>query len=179
MHTRLTFEPRQVRSDRKPQPILGAQIDAEGEDFRNEFLALGPRAASAVRAFLKIVADDDLDLDLAWMEPRKPTIAAQVTASQARFIEQAIARSNLDVDQMDIVGTVHTISDFRPLDIEGDGRVWRISLGDAPPPNVRDLNVGDEVRATVSVSTEQRVGGEEVISYTLIEISRLGTPTTG
>lgn len=153
---------------------VGAQSDASATQFRSEFIELGPRAASAVRAFLKIVADDDLDLDLSWQEPLRATAHTHVSAAQARFIEQIIANNKLDADEITVEGIVHTLSDRRPIDLEVDGTLMRVQLGDELPPDINTLNVGDTVRAHISVSTEQRAGGDELITYTLISIARVG-----
>lgn len=153
---------------------VGAQSDPSATQFRAEFLELGPRAASAVRAFLKIVADDDLDIDLSWQEPLRATMRTRVSAAQARFIEQIIANNKLDADEITVQGIVHTVSDRRPIDLEVDGTIWRVQLGDDLPPNITTLNVGDTVSARLSVSIEQRAGGDEAITYTLITIERTG-----
>lgn len=151
----------------------GARADPTAREFREEFVELGPRAASAVRAFLKIVADDDLDVNLSWREPRRPTISAAVTAAQARFLEQVIANNGLDDDEIQVRGVVHTVSDRRPIDLEVDGAPMRVQLGDQLPPDIHTLNVGDAVDARINVSTEQRAGGDEVVTYTLISIERV------
>lgn len=152
---------------------VGATADPTAREFREEFVELGPRAASAVRAFLKIVADDDLDVNLSWREPRRPTISATVTAAEARFLEQVIANNGLDDDELSIRGIVHTLSDRRPIDLEVDGSMMRVQLGDQLPPDIHTLNVGDAVDARVKVTTEQRAGGDEVVTYTLISIARV------
>lgn len=151
----------------------GATSDPTAREFREEFVELGPRAASAVRAFLKIVADDDIDVSLSWREPRRPTISAAVTAAEARFLEQVIANNGLDDDELDVRGIVHTVSDRRPIDLEVDGSMMRVQLGDQLPPDIHTLNVGDAVDARINVTTEQRAGGDEVVTYTLISIARV------
>jgi hypothetical protein len=151
----------------------GATSDPTAREFREEFVELGPRAASAVRAFLKIVADDDLDLNLSWREPRRPTISATLTAAEARFLEQVIANNGLDDDELNVRGIVHTISDRRPIDLEVDGSMIRVQLGEQLPPDIHTLNVGDAVDARINVTTEQRAGGDEVVTYTLISIARV------
>jgi hypothetical protein len=151
---------------------VGVRSDAEAAEFRSEFIGLGPRAASAMRAFLRIVADDDIDLNLSWQEPLRATVQARVSAMQARLIEQIIANNKLDVDEITVRGIVHTISDRRPIELEVDGSMMRVQLGDDLPLNISTLNVGDTVTARVSVNTEQRAGGDEIVSYTLITIER-------
>lgn len=151
----------------------GATSDPTARQFREEFVELGPRAASAVRAFLKIVADDDLNVNLSWREPRRPTISAAVTAANARFLEQVIANNGLDNDELEVRGTVHTISDRRPIDLEVDGTPMRVQLSEQLPPDIQTLNVGDVVDARINVTTEQRAGGDEVVTYTLISIERV------
>ncbi|MEE6289311.1 hypothetical protein V2J52_16780 [Georgenia sp. MJ173] len=168
-------------SDRSLEEVIrllraGATADPTAREFRAEFAELGPRAASAVRAFLKIVADDDLDLNLSWQEPRRPTISAAVTSSEARFLEQVIANNGLDDDELVVRGTVHTVSDRRPLDLEVAGAPMRVQLGDQLPPDIHTLNVGDVVDARINVTTEQRAGGDEVVTYTLISIERVDEP---
>lgn len=73
-----------------PLLCVGARSDASTTQFRSEFLVLDPRAAGAVRAFLKIIADD---LDLSWQEPLRATVRMHVSAAQAHFIEQIIANN--------------------------------------------------------------------------------------
>ena len=154
----------------------GATSDPTAREFREEFVELGPRAASAVRAFLKIVADDDLDVSLSWREPRRPTINAAMTAAEARFLERVIANNGLDDDELEVRGIVHTVSDRRPIDLEVDGAPMRVQLGDQLPPDIHTLNVGDVVNARINVTTEQRAGGDEVVTYTLISIERVAQP---
>lgn len=151
----------------------GASSDPTAAEFRSEFIELGPRAASAVRAFLKIVADDNLDVDLSWQEPRRPTISAHVSAASARFLEQIIANNRLDADELEVRGVVHTISDRRPIDLDVDGTMMRVQLGDEVPADIRTLNIGDSVLARISVTTEQRAGGDEIVTYTLVSIARV------
>lgn len=154
--------------------VGGGSAATASAAVRRGLATLGPRAASAIRAFLRIVADDELDFDLSWTEPDRPARRTTVTASQARFIETIIGNNALDVDEIVIEGIVRTVSDLRPLDVDVDGQIWRLQLGDQPPPNLSEIGWGDRVQATVSAATEQRAGGDEITTYTLVTIRRLG-----
>jgi len=81
-------------------------------EFREKFVGLGPRPASAVRAFLKIVADDDLDVSLWWREPRRPTINAALTAAETgsssrspRTTGSMTTNSRLAASTQSVIGT--------------------------------------------------------------------------
>jgi hypothetical protein len=70
-------------------------------------------------------------------------------------------------------GIVHTVSDRRAIELEVHSAPMRVLLGDSPPPDIHPLNVGDVVDARMNVTTEQRAGGDEVLTYTSISIERV------
>jgi hypothetical protein len=150
------------------------RADAAAEQLETVLHEVGPRAASALSLLAKALDEDELDFDLAWMQPRQSTRRARLTTEEARWLRIFVSQRRLDESLVVFEGVLRTVSDRRALELQiGDDEIVYLKRGDETPALLGGLLVGDRVRVGASEKVEAKVGGGEARSHALIWIERL------
>lgn len=155
--------------------LATAEAGTDADPIAQKLAALGPRAASSIKAFADSIATGSFDIDLSWERVSHPTIQARVDQPSAAWISAIIGGRQLDAEIVALSGLLHTISDRKQLDLETDtGELLGIDRGDV---EVSELHVGQQVVITALARVVVRPGGDERRTYTAIAIEQ-GTGST-
>lgn len=131
---------------------------------------MGSRVATSLRSFAEEVDRGDFDLDLTWHPTGRPTVKAELSATDARALVASIKANDLEKTDDTIEGVVKTSSDSRKLEIEGSSGsetgVFQISRGDLSDSEIHQAAVFTRVRVRVSVIMREAPGGEVTPIYT-------------
>lgn len=139
------------------------------EDLAGRLEALGPRVASRLKAVLRQMADDHLDLDAGWEEPGQPTSRVHMTSSQARSAAQAISNRELDVGVLTITGVLVTSSIESDLavraEVDGEEELISVKRGAVPIEVISHLPPTTRVEAVLLAKPEVTPGGGVKTTY--------------
>jgi len=99
------------------------------EAFSEELRQLGPRVATSVRALATALNRAHVDVDVVWVEPEEPTRRTSLSATNAGWLSDFVAGRQLDAEEVEIVGTVRTVSDLSKWSVESDEGIGSSPLG--------------------------------------------------
>lgn len=124
-----------------------------------------PRAARSLRRLFADIDRADICMDALWAEPGRPTERTSVSRADARRAITAIDNRSLTEEVRTLHGTIHTVSDRRPLGLMVDGQSVAVATDELASDVIRSMRVGQQVTIDVIERVESGPQGERV-TYT-------------
>lgn len=146
--------------DQSARRLLDALAVAADEsvpqrDLLDELRALGPRAAHQLSGLMKSIIDESVELDLTWTTSTRERLQADVTASTAAALRDAITTHRIDAEIVFLRGSLETISSIRDIDLRLTATGEVVSL--ATDNDVRRTLSGEFFEQEVVVEAEEKV----------------------
>ncbi|MVX61073.1 hypothetical protein GKZ27_06360 [Enterorhabdus mucosicola] len=142
---------------------LDAEVSSE-DDFVGRLTELGPRAASAMRAFCDSVDKGGLDVEFEWREPGHVPESSRLSHLEAKNAAAVIQNAEISSESVELIGVILTItmSAKDKLRIRTDeGAEITLAIGTISPADVIDVHTGDRVRITAERRTSSKAGGRQ------------------
>jgi hypothetical protein len=135
---------------------------------------LGARVAAGVRNLAQTVVESGVEVEWSWALPRQSFRSARLSTATARLLGDLVAARHLDVEEVTIVGVLHTISDTTAWDLQTDeGPRIRLRRGNISPEVTATLHVGQRVEVVAEVEVRVLPGGLERAEYTALRVRPL------
>jgi hypothetical protein len=132
---------------------------------------LGPRTAKHLADLVKQVTDDEIDVDVAWRNPRGRRQKASLQRQAALTLGRAIERNKVEVRTVQLTGVLATVSSITKAELvtdAGDRIRMTVDSGLAP-------NLGPYYQHRVTVHVEQTTTwslgtGKETRAFSVVDI---------
>lgn len=128
-----------------------ACINEDTESFVRVVSDVGPRFATALAALSSKLARQDIDMDLSWREADRPPTSVIVTSAMAGRVVDSVREARLSEEELQLLGTLRTISDIKAIEVELDDGIIRVANPSDLP--VGSFHVGQSVNLTVLVKS--------------------------
>ncbi|MCP2046379.1 UNVERIFIED_ORG: hypothetical protein J3D58_000451 [Paenarthrobacter nicotinovorans] len=149
------------------------QPGSNDSEFSAEVRSLGPRAASALKAFALAASGSGFDLDLTWMQPLHGTTGFTLSARDAVFIAHVIAGQKLDAQPVVIHGALRTVSHGKKWELlDSEFGNIRIDVSEIEGRPWAEWNPDDLVEVTAAMTITQAPGRPATRSLVAQNISR-------
>ncbi|WP_138733094.1 hypothetical protein [Modestobacter excelsi] len=134
----------------------------------------GARVAAGIKGLASAVLDSGIELEWSWAVPNQNRRTARLSMGTARWLGELVAGQSLDVEPVQLVGTLRTISDHSAWELRTDAEeTVRIKRGDIPDAVTSSLWIGQRVRVDAELAMHVSPGGIERPEYTAIEVTSL------
>lgn len=138
-------------------------------------MELGPRVGGSLSALGAALEKANITLDAIWREPDHPTVRAEVTPSEARWIQDFVAGRDLDAEEEKLIGTLVTISNAERWLVEIDEKRRHMDATEVTPEMAGSLHVGQLVELLVRTAFREQPDGVTRKSHRILSVR----PTDG
>ncbi|MCO6661018.1 hypothetical protein KJZ00_09755 [Cutibacterium avidum] len=145
--------------------LLSITDGADMDGWADDVAQAGPRVARSLRRLFADIDRADICMDALWAEPGRPTERTSVSRADARRAITAIDNRSLTEEVRTLHGTIHTVSDRRPLGLMVDGQSVAVATDELASDVIRSMHVGQQVTIDVIERVESGPQGERV-TYT-------------
>jgi cold shock CspA family protein len=140
--------------------LAGGGLD-QADELTVALRQLGPRVGSAVKALAETVSAGPLHLEASWAEPGHPSVVADWSTEDARWVARFIEGNDLDAEIYVLSGTAVTVSDRERwlIDEDGGGPVF-VQIGELTAEDARRARPTDRVSLEVEATSRVTPTGE-------------------
>ncbi|SFT60862.1 hypothetical protein SAMN05660657_01835 [Geodermatophilus amargosae] len=134
----------------------------------------GARVAAGIKGLAGAVVDSGIELEWSWATPSRTRRTARLSTGTARWLGELVAGQSLDVESVQLVGTLRTISDHSAWELRTDAEeTIRIKPGEIAEAVTSSLRIGQRVRVDALLEMHVSPGGIERPEYTAVEVLTL------
>ncbi|KUG54980.1 hypothetical protein [Kocuria palustris] len=136
---------------------------------------MGQRVCSTLSHLTEETSSSDLDLDVSWAQPNRPTRRAAVTASTSRTVHEIISKEVKKPEVETLRGTLVTISDRSALQLldPATGTTTSVKPGSVDAEQLRSVAFGERVEMRVNAIHSKKADGSERVTYEALTIKPL------
>lgn len=160
---------------------LLSEIDLSTPDASDTFVSrldeLGPRFTHSFSELLGELANNQMDTEVVWNEPGHKTKRIDLDHNSAGYAQKLIADFRLDIEEMEIIGILRTVSQIKKLDVQTDkDGLITIDRGAISDSEIARYHTGQKVVVKVELSSGTKTGGKPVRNYKAISIRDYSEP---
>ncbi len=148
------------------------------DELSATMMELGPRVGGSLSALGTALEKANITLDAIWREPEHRTVRAEVTPSEARWIQDFVAGRDLDAEEESLSVTLVTISNAERWLVEIGDKRRHMDATDVSPEVVSTLHVGQSVQLLVRTAFREQPDGVTRKSHRILAVSPTDGPPT-
>lgn len=158
--------------------ITATESSADADPLVAQLDALGPRVASTLDNLAESLIGGSFDVEVAWGVPGAAMERCVMELATTQWLHQIVSGRDLDAEQTQLVGKLHTISDVSKWVVEtvDDGELVSVRADRLTPADVTAARIGQLVTIDVLVKQRVRPGGTVAFDYTAIHIAPVPDP---